>query len=221
MNFILSAVSGFTLGCLHAFDADHITAVTVFATKSPDRIKAVRFGVLWGLGHTATLLVLGVATAMFKFVIPPPVQSAGEILVGLLLVAIGAWSLNGVLRRKDIHLHTHAHDGVEHSHFHSHRQEESHLHHHSMFAIGAAHGLAGTASVMVIVPLTIAQSLFAVGAYLLLFGLGTILAMSAFAFMIGSLSTSAGKKGYVLRVRGLAGAASVIVGILWIGQKVF
>jgi len=216
MNVLMASVSGFVLGCLHAFDADHLTAVTVFASRSRSRMAAIKFGVVWGLGHTTTLFLLGVATAAFKFVIPPAVQTGSELFVGLLLIAIGIWALSPVRVGRQIRIHRHEHDGVEHAHVVSDEEGGSRFHHHSMFAVGAAHGFAGTAAVMVIVPLTIAESLIAVVAYLILFGLGTIVAMSIFALTVGTLSVEAEKRGLVPYLRKFAGGTSIVVGCIWI-----
>lgn len=220
MEFLLALVSGFTLGCVHAFDADHIAAVTAFASKHPDARKAARFGLIWGLGHTTTLVVFGGISAALKFVIPPLVETLAEGLVGLLLVGIGVWVLQDLLRRKHIHIHAHTHDGVEHVHFHSHEEGAHHRHEHSMFLVGAAHGFAGTAAVMVIIPLTLSQSLVTALVFLLLFGAGTIAAMGTFAYLVGSLSKLNGAKRFLTAFRGVAGAASLGLGLLWIGAAV-
>jgi len=45
MEFLLALISGFTLGCVHAFDADHVAAVTAFTRKHPDARKAAGFGI--------------------------------------------------------------------------------------------------------------------------------------------------------------------------------
>ena len=86
-----------------------------------------------------------------------------------------------------------------------------------MFLVGAAHGFAGTAAVMVIIPLTLSQSLVTALVFLLLFGAGTIAAMGTFAYLVGSLSKLNGAKRFLTAFRGVAGAASLGLGLLWIG----
>ncbi len=90
-----------------------------------------------------------------------------------------------------------------------------------MFLIGATHGFAGTASLMVIVPLTVTTSLYTAAAYLILFGIGTIAAMGTLAYFMGKLATSMKEPQVLLRVQALAGLVSVVVGLLWIGHQVF
>ena len=127
-------------------------AVTAFTSKHPHGKKAAKFGLMWGLGHTTTLLLFGGISVALKFAIPPLLESIAEFAVGALLIVIGIWVLRDILQGKQIHIHTHTHDGFEHIHFHSHEHEAHHRHSHSMFLVGAAYGFAGTAAVLVIVP---------------------------------------------------------------------
>ena len=220
MAYLLPILAGFTLGCVHAFDADHLVAVTSFASKSSSARSAATFGFLWGLGHTSTLVVLGLLSIAFRFIIPPVVESVAEILVGVLLVAIGAWVLGEVFQRNRLHIHKHTHDGVEHLHLHSHATEESHRHRHSMFLVGATHGFAGTAPVMVIIPIAMTQSLGVAALYLLLFGVGTIVAMSFFACAVGRLTQRLDSSHTLPIFQTASGVLSICVGLIWIGQKV-
>ncbi len=220
MDLVLAIVSGLTLGCLHAFDADHVIAVSTFAAKNPQPRKAAMLGISWGLGHTATVFVLGLASLAFRFVVSPFVQSVAEIAIGILLVGVGSWALAGVFRTKNIHIHKHEHDGLEHVHFHSHRKSESHGHTHSMFLIGATHGFAGTAAVMVVVPIALTQNFVTAGLYLLLFCTGTIAAMTVIAYLIGVAAQQFRSKDTLAVFQGLAGFVSICTGLLWIGQRI-
>ncbi len=219
MDLMLAIASGFTLGCLHAFDVDHVAAVTAFATKHPNARRASLFGIYWGLGHTTTLLVLGGLSVGLKFVIPAGLSDAAEILVGVLLVAIGGWVLRDFFRGAKVHVHKHTHDGVEHVHFHSHGHGEDHRHRHSMFLVGAVHGFAGTAAVMVLIPITITESLAISALYLILFGIGTMTAMGLFAYLLGAATQRAGSERLITAIQAMAGSLSMILGILWIGKR--
>jgi len=219
MDLVFAVAGGFTLGCLHALDVDHVAAVTAFASKHPSARRATWFGVYWGLGHTATLIILGGLSLALKFAIPPAVSSAAELLVGFLLISIGAWVLRGFFRGRRIHLHRHTHDGVEHVHFHSHADGGDHRHLHSMFFVGAAHGFAGTAAVMVLIPITITQSLGFALIYLILFGIGTMSAMGLFAYLLGNMTQRAGSEKILAVVQAAAGSLSLIIGVLWLGER--
>jgi sulfite exporter TauE/SafE len=221
MDVIVPLFTGFVLGCLHAFDADHLSAVTVFASKHPRPSRAVQFGFLWGLGHTTALMVLGLIVMMFKFALPPVVESLAELSVGLLLMMVGAWALADTARSRKLHIHRHTHEGVEHIHIHSHTHGADHHHRHSLFAIGATHGLAGTASVLVIIPLAISQSLVSSLLFLVLFGVGTIVAMSSFALFFGVITARLVRTVKPWQLQFVAAVGSIVIGFIWIGQVLF
>ena len=120
---------GLLLGVRHAFDADHLVAVTTIISTYRNPLRAIWVGVSWGLGHTTTLLLVGVLVLFLKVTLPEPIAHLFEFLVGVMLVILGVqvfWSL----RRSRVHLHPHSDDSQEHVHFHSHAETPSHVHHH-------------------------------------------------------------------------------------------
>ncbi len=48
---------GFFLGMRHATDADHVMAVTTIVSRERSIRSAARIGLLWGLGHSLTVLI--------------------------------------------------------------------------------------------------------------------------------------------------------------------
>ena len=218
MEFAFAILSGFSLGCLHAFDADHVAAVSAFASKQPSAKKASLFGIFWGLGHSSTLIVLGLVALGLKIAIPASVQSYAETAVGAMLVFIGMWSLREAVRTRHAHVHRHEHDGYEHAHMHSHHKSEEHGHRHSMFFVGAAHGVAGTASVLVIVPVTLAQSVLGAFSYLVFFSVGTMAAMGMFAYLLGAATERVGLRSIAF-VHGFAALLSLSVGTFWLWRS--
>ncbi len=220
MELLLPIMSGLALGVIHAFDVDHIAAVTAFASSNPRPKKAAALGIAWGLGHTGSLVLLGGISAVFRFVIPPVIETVAELAIGLLLIAIGSWVLLDLFRKRQIHVHRHVHDGYEHIHFHSHKATPEHRHRHSLFLVGAAHGIAGTASVMVLIPVTLSHSIFSAALYLALFGVGTVVAMGSIAFMVGTAARKVDTVRLLPALRFASGAASLMIGLLWIGQRI-
>jgi sulfite exporter TauE/SafE len=89
-----------------------------------------------------------------------------------------------------------------------------------MFLIGATHGFAGTASLMVVVPFAITGSIFTAAVYLVVFGIGTILAMGMLAFILGKAALSIKTRNALPWVQAGAGAVSLCVGLVWIGHEV-
>ncbi len=56
---------GLFLGMEHALDADHVVAVSTIISESRSLIRSLLIGIVWGIGHTATLLVVGLFFLFF------------------------------------------------------------------------------------------------------------------------------------------------------------
>lgn len=216
VHFLTMLGLGFLLGMRHALDADHVAAVSTMLARRPDLRRSGFIGLCWGCGHTAVLLAVGLAVLWLKITIPDPVAQAFESVVGLMLVALGI-ALAATLYREQWHLHAHEHGGTRHVHLHSHRLGEDHAHRHGWRApllVGMVHGLAGSAALMLVV-LSAAHTLWEGMAYILLFGLGSILGMAVLGIVISLplfYSASWGRYGQVA-LRGLASAGSIGFGI--------
>jgi high-affinity nickel-transport protein len=134
---------GFLLGMRHATDADHVIAVSTILSRSQRFLHSTLIGALWGLGHTVTVLLVGIAIIAFNLVIPPPVGLAMEFAVAIMLITLGILNLTGAMRRiterltPPAPLHGHEH---EHRHEHAeqggastvHGHDHAHLHGHGL-----------------------------------------------------------------------------------------
>jgi high-affinity nickel-transport protein len=58
------------LGMRHVTDPDHLIAVTSILSRERRIAGALRVGLVWDLGHTLTMLVVGAAMIIFKLGIP-------------------------------------------------------------------------------------------------------------------------------------------------------
>jgi ABC-type nickel/cobalt efflux system permease component RcnA len=137
MITLLSIVAlGFFLGMRHATDPDHVIAVTTIVSRQRSIRHAALIGVLWGLGHTITILAVGSAIILFGLVIPPRVGLAMELSVGLMLILLGVLNLSGIMRwitetltPSQVGGHSHPHGRGDYVHNHSHgRNPERHGH---------------------------------------------------------------------------------------------
>ena len=80
---------GFFLGMRHATDPDHVIAVSTIVSRERSISKAASIGVLWGLGHTLTILGVGAAIIVFGLAIPARVGLTMEFCVGVMLILLG------------------------------------------------------------------------------------------------------------------------------------
>jgi high-affinity nickel-transport protein len=129
---------GFFLGMRHATDPDHVIAVSTIVSRERSIAKAAFIGVLWGLGHTLTILAVGTAIILFGLAIPTRVGLTMEFCVGLMLILLGVLNLTGAMKWVSEkfspahppvtgeHAHLHQHDARLHFHWHSHAPASEH-----------------------------------------------------------------------------------------------
>lgn len=210
---------GLALGARHALDADHVAAVATLLSRSPDLRLSGFIGLWWGFGHTVMLVAAGLSIITFGIAIPPRLTQVLEFAIGLLLVGLGL-SLAAALRRDRWHPHGHEHAGAWHGHLHSHRRGPDHVHDHvwrlsvRSLAVGLCHGLAGSATLVLLVVSTV-ESTWMAALYLLAFGVGSLVGMVVVALAISAPMVWSGRLGGIVPavVQGLASVASIGVGL--------
>ncbi|HEU0051834.1 MAG TPA: hypothetical protein VFQ39_01610, partial [Longimicrobium sp.] len=162
---VLPLLTAFTAGLAHAIEPDHVAAVTTFVSRRPKPLEAVGFGLRWGIGHSMAILVVGGILIALDLNVPDNVTRGLEFGVGMMLVGLGLWLLWNVLHERAHRLagdSSHSHGAHGHHHHHEHK--------HGSLWVGLAHGLAGTAPFIAVIPVALVKSPWQAGAYLLLFG---------------------------------------------------
>ncbi len=204
----------FFLGLVHAFDADHVMAVSVFATRKKGVREGVHVGLRWAAGHGLVLVAVGLALLLLGHSLPSEMLMVADRLVGLAMILLGATVWIDLARRRT-HIHFHAHDDLpSHAHWHTH-QEAGHGHEHGPLMIGALHGLAGSAPILAVLPVA-ARSPALGFAYLMLFALGVALAMAVVSGLIGHLvgqSWSRLQAGGLSMLRACCASGSIALGV--------
>src|SRR5260370_13775747 len=129
------ALLGLMLGMRHATDRHNVIALTAILSNERRLGAAARIGLVWGLGHTATVLAIGAAIILFKLSIPARLGLAMEFVVAVVLILLGLSAASNLLKhlfarlgltRLDtasaliVHSHTHSHAGTVHRHAHVH-----------------------------------------------------------------------------------------------------
>jgi sulfite exporter TauE/SafE len=203
----------------HALDTDHLAAVSTVLAERPSLLASGAVGFWWGIGHTLTLLLVGAVVLALGLHIPGEFEVVAESGVALLLIVLGAM-LARRLYCERWHVHSHRHDGELHVHFHSHQQQENHQHRHWMadsirpLCIGMAHGLAGSAALMLMILATtsdVSSGLLSI----LIFGIGSIIGMMmvGLTICVPVIYSRSFNQRLFMGVQGLASLASVSVGI--------
>lgn len=220
---------GLVFGLKHATEADHIVAVSTIVSEQRSLLRSATVGALWGVGHTISLIVVGIIVLALRVAVPERVAHWLEFGVALMIIGLGASALLRVRkgRRRDVHLHQHKHDGVSHVHLHFHERETEHTgavnaHSHAVsrigfkpLLIGAMHGLAGSAALTLLVLTQINSTALGL-LYLAVFGLGSILGMLLMSGLIGLPFALSARKfnGVHYGLQAVAGALSIAFG-LW------
>lgn len=203
MNLVTLLGLALLLGIRHAADPDHVVAVTAIAARTRRILPAMRLGLVWGLGHTLTLFVVGAGIILFNWIVPPRLGLAMEFCVALALVMVGLLNLGRPPRcERDLE------GGAG-------RPPAGRA-----FVVGLFHGLAGSAAVALLVLATVRDPGWACG-YLLVFGLGTLLGMAlittGFALPVATAARQWGGAARLIRLS--TGALSLAFG-LWLVYQI-
>ncbi len=217
---------GLLLGLRHAFDPDHLAAVSTLATRQGKLVDACQLGLAWAVGHTASVGVVVLAIMVAGLHLPERLWPAADFLVALLLIALGGSVILHYARGR-WHLHVHTHGDGPHLHLHSHADSTAHAHVHRSgdarrsLSFGLLHGLAGSAAILVLL-VAAAPTRAAQLAYFLAFAAGTMIGMlivSLSLAMIVRLAMGRGARWATVLHVGSA-VTSVVVGLLLAGRVV-
>lgn len=151
---LFAAVVGFS----HAFEADHLVAVSNIVTKRDRIMLAIKDGIYWGLGHTSTIFLIGLIMIVGRATFLDGYFSYFEAIVGLMLVILGVYRLFQSRQNSEE------------------EAQPDHDHHHLAYGVGLIHGLAGSGA-MILLVMTEVQGNINSLLYLLIFGLGSIFGM--------------------------------------------
>jgi hypothetical protein len=204
--------AGLAAGLLHVFSGpDHLAAVAPLVAGdwggpalSEDassegrrvRVEGWRTGLQWGIGHTIGVLVIACLLLLLREQLPLDAISAySERIVGVALILVGGW---GVWRasRTGFKPHGHSHSGAS-------------------FAMGALHGLAGSSHLFGVLPALAFSTRAESALYLAGFGAGAVVAMSAFAAVMGLLTTKFSRR-HSSGLLYASSAAALVIGGFWL-----
>jgi len=218
IELLTSSGLGSLLGMRHALEPDHLAAVSTLINEEPNGYKAAWLGACWGFGHTIALVAVGIVLIVLRAEMPPRVTTSFELLVAVMLIALGTRAIYHALHQGQAGpVHTHHHgDRV-----HAHHAAVPHVHIGTRalarrpLMVGAVHGLAGsgalTALVLATLPTTAAQL-----TYMGVFGLGSTIGMAALSGMLGwPLARLGARRGLARTVSIAVGCITTALGLVW------
>jgi hypothetical protein len=190
---------GLLLGLRHAFEADHIAAVSTIVSREKGPLRSGSIGAFWGVGHLTSLLLVGLPVVGLGLRLPRGLDVPLELGVAAMIVFLG---LGGLARSRA---------GVP-------------THHHRLslralgtrpFWIGAAHGLAGSGALTLVILVSMPSRREGL-LYLGCFGFGSILGMAAASAALSiPLAISGFEASTMARISRAVSLASVVFGLFY------
>ena len=206
---------GFFLGLLHAFDSDHLLAVSTLSQSKASTRQYAEYGGQWAIGHGGILMIIGLLSLGLGIQLPETIFVVAEKLVGIMLVSVGAWIFYLLIK----------------SNFNPCWKSKIPSSSKSPLYVGILHGVAGSASVLALLPMIEQPNVWHALMYLVLFSMGVLISMVFFIISLKAfqawLSGPAiqgvihGKFGWSISIESLwvsfICSLSILLGFIWLG----
>jgi len=199
---------GLAQGVRHAFEPDHITAVSTLVAEQRSARGSAFYAACWGLGHALMLLAVGGALFVLRRQLPAYVAQLFELAVAAMLVALGVRALRRSL------------DGRRQ------RPPDTHQPHPWTGAprpllIGVVHGLAGSGALTALVASSYPSAAGGL-VFIAVYGLGARAGMARLAGRAGVPHARAmrSRRGPPLLL-GVAGTVSLALGVVWAWKALY
>ena len=204
MEQIWFLAGGLLLGCLHALEADHIITVTNLVLNKDSLKKSLRLALQWGFGHSLTLTILAILVFSLDTAFMALMSTKAEQMVGVTMIFLGLIVFFQELKQNS-KFKVFAHKDVETSGS-------------QLFGVGVLHGVAGSTSIFLLIPVALTKSIWGVFSYVGLFCLGMILTMGFYGLFLQKFSTNKNFYTYLPKARFVVAIFSVTIGIKLLGS---
>lgn len=203
---LVAGLAGLSAGLIHALSGpDHLSAVAPLVIN--ERSRRWRMGLLWGVGHSLGVWIVGLIALALRGVLPvESLSSWSERIVGAVLIGVGLWGLRRAFAAKLPAPHVHE------------EPDPNRRPGRAAVMIGGLHGLAGSSHILGLLPALALPSRWASLAYVVGFGLGAIVGMTAFSSTFGLFAarvTARGLRAYQAMLACFS-AAAILVGGYWL-----
>ena len=203
MEQIWFLAGGLLLGCLHALEADHIVTVTNLVLNKDSLKKSLRLALQWGLGHSLTLTILAILVFSLDTAFMALMSTSAEQMVGATMIFLGVIVFFQELKQNS------KFKGFDH--------KDVEISGPLLFGVGVLHGVAGSTSIFLLIPVAITKSILGVFSYIGLFCLGMILTMGFYGLFLQKFSTNKNFYTYLPKARFVVAIFSVTIGIKLLG----
>jgi len=219
---VTASLTGLLLGVLvglrHAFEPDHLTAVSTLVSEAKDGRRGALLGAIWGLGHTLSLVVVGIVLLAIGASLPEHIAAGFECAVSVMLILLGVRAIAVAVRTGGAGPVTpHRHGDVTHAH----TQAVAHVHVAGRavawrpLLVGLVHGLAGSGALTALVFAKLPTPALRIG-YITLFGIGSVAGMAVASGIAGASLHAVARRPSTRRTLSVVtGAVSIVVGVLW------
>jgi len=194
-------LSGLGLGLIHAFDSDHLVAVSNLSVHQSSFKKTLGYSFHWAIGHGVVLILLVLYASLLGLKLPLLISHWAEILVGFMLIFLGVWTLYRLY--SEIFLLKAEHNTVSNR---------------SPLMVGILHGTAGSATVFALIPaIQLGRPIIAVS-YIVFFALGVLFSMSVFAMVLSHSQQQLAKYSttFFMLFRLFVGLFAIVLGVVWL-----
>lgn len=204
MEQIWFLAGGLLLGCLHALEADHIVTVTNLVLNKDSLKKSLRLALQWGLGHSLTLTILAILVFSLDTAFMALMSTSAEQMVGGTMIFLGVIVFFQELKQNS------KFKGFDH--------KDVEISGPLLFGVGVLHGVAGSTSIFLLIPVALTKSILGVFSYVGLFCLGMILTMGFYGLFLQKFSTNKNFYTYLPKARFVVAIFSVTIGIKLLGS---
>lgn len=204
MDPIWFLAGGFLLGCLHALEADHIITVSNLVLSKGSLKKALRLALQWAFGHSLTLTVLAALIFSLDTAFMAFMSNSAEQLVGAIMILLGLLVLFQELKYGS------KVENPDHKHINFSGTQ--------LFGIGVLHGIAGSASIFLLIPVAMTKSFAGVFSYVGFFCIGMIATMGLYGLLLQNFSSNKQFSMHLPKGRFIVAICSVTIGFKLLGS---
>lgn len=217
MSVFIGLLFGLVQGLRHAFEPDHVVALSTMIGEQRTTRARLRYAAAWGMGHASMLVVVGAVLVVLRAELPERVDAAFELAVSVMLIALGGramWmarvSARGGEKTSDLGRHGHGHG-------HGETKTKEGWRSFGPLAMGMVHGLAGSGALTALVVARLPSPVIAI-VFMVLFGIGATIGMSLLAGVAGvPLARLVRTRWGMPVLLGATGILSLGLGLMWVG----